>query len=68
MMPTMLAMDGTGIAPDMTPIALVPMSSPTRATTIGRLIATIEPNAMARTTTATAMPITSLPGAASPLA
>ena len=68
MMPTMLAISGTAMAPDSTPIVLTPMSRPTSATRIGRLIATSEPKAMASTTTATRMPIFSLPGSASPLA
>ena len=49
-------------------MVLMPTRRPTSATTIGRLIATSEPNAMASTTTATRIPIFSLPGAASPAA
>ena len=51
------------------PIVLMPISRPISATTIGRLMATSEPKATARTTMATRMPIFSLLGAsASPLA
>ena len=46
---------------------LMPISRPTRATTIGMLIATSEPNATTSTTTATRMPIPSLEGPAAAL-
>ena len=40
-------------------MVLLPIRMPSRATMIGRLIATSEPNATARTTTATMIPISS---------
>ena len=59
-MATMLVISGTATTPDMMPIALLPMTMASRAATIGRLIATSEPKAMARMTTAIRMPISSL--------
>ena len=51
---------GTATSPDRMPIALLPITMAIRAATIGRLIATSEPKAMARMTTAIRMPISSL--------
>ena len=44
----------------MMPMALLPITMATSAATIGRLIATSEPKAMARMMTAIRMPIISL--------
>ena len=49
----------TGTIPDMIPMALLPTTMATRAVTMGRLIATSDPNATARMTTAIRMPIIS---------
>ena len=51
---------GTATKPDMMPMALLPITMASSAVTIGRLIATREPKAMARMTTAIRMPISSL--------
>ena len=51
---------GTATMPDMMPMALLPTTMAVRAATIGRLIATSEPKAIARMTTAIRMPIISL--------
>src|SRR4051794_41948849 len=59
-MATTPVMLGTGTKPDRRPIALLPITIATSAVTIGRLIATREPKAMARMRTAIRMPISSL--------
>jgi hypothetical protein len=68
MSPTTLAICGTAIWPDRIPMALLPTTIAVSAATIGRLIATKEPNATNSTITAATMPISSLLGSASPLA
>jgi hypothetical protein len=65
---TMVAISGTATTPESNPMVPMPTRSATSATTIGRLMATSDPKAIASTTTATRMPIFSLPGSASPAA
>ena len=59
-MATTPVMLGTGTSPDRMPIVLLPITIAISAATIGRLIATREPKAMARMRTAIRMPISSL--------
>ncbi len=61
---TIVATSGTASTPEASPMLLIPISRPIRATMIGMLIATSEPKATTSTTTATRMPIPSLEGPA----
>ncbi len=53
---------GTSMKADNTPTAAAPTKMPMSAVTMGRPIATTEPNATSRTMTATPMPMSSLLG------
>ena len=53
---------GTSMKADSTPTAAAPTKMPMSAVTIGRPIATTEPNAISSTMIATPMPISSLLG------
>jgi hypothetical protein len=54
---------GTSMTADSTPTPAAPTNTPINAVTIGRPIATTEPNAISNTRMATPMPMSSLAGA-----